>query len=50
MKKKDEYANENFLLERILNYGSRQDLQSSADTKTNKKRQRQSTVISPESQ
>ncbi|CAF3721142.1 unnamed protein product [Rotaria magnacalcarata] len=50
MKKKDGYANENFLLERILNYGSRQDLQSSVDTKTNKKRQRQSTVTSSEPQ
>ncbi len=29
MKKKDEFANEQFVLERILNYGSRRDLQSS---------------------
>jgi bifunctional non-homologous end joining protein LigD len=28
MKKKDEFANEQFVLERILNYGSRRDLQS----------------------
>ncbi|CAF0783473.1 unnamed protein product [Rotaria sordida] len=45
MKKKDEFANENFVLECILNYGLRRDLQSS--TTTNKKRQRQSTTKSP---
>ncbi|CAF1315954.1 unnamed protein product [Adineta steineri] len=39
MKKKDEFADENFVLERILNYGSRRDLQPS----TQGKRQRQST-------
>jgi len=45
MKKKDEFANEQFVLERILNYGSRRDLQSS--TTTTGKRQRQSTATSP---
>jgi len=32
MKKKDEFANEQFVLERILDYGSRRDLQSSTAT------------------
>ena len=45
MKKKDEYANENFVLERILDYGSRRDLQTQT---TNEKRHRQSTTTSPE--
>lgn len=40
MKKKDEYANEQFVFERILDYGSRRDLQSST---TQEKRNRQST-------
>ncbi|CAF3330997.1 unnamed protein product [Rotaria sp. Silwood1] len=46
IKKKDEFANEHFVLERILDYGSRRNLQSSTTT-TNKKRQRQSTTKSP---
>lgn len=41
MKKKDEFADENFVLERILDYGSRRDLQPSTTTKG--KRRRQST-------
>jgi bifunctional non-homologous end joining protein LigD len=45
MKKKDEFANEQFVLERILDYGSRRDLQSSTTTKG--KRHRQSTATSP---
>jgi bifunctional non-homologous end joining protein LigD len=45
MKKKDEFANENFVLERILDYGSRRDLQPS--TTTREKRHRQSTTTSP---
>ncbi|CAF3354452.1 unnamed protein product [Rotaria sp. Silwood1] len=47
IKKKDEFANEHFVLERILDYGSRRDLQSSTTTTANKKRQRQSTTKSP---
>jgi bifunctional non-homologous end joining protein LigD len=45
MKKKDEFANEQFVLERILDYGSRRDLQPSTTT-TNEKRRRQSTTPS----
>jgi hypothetical protein len=48
MKKKDEYANEDFVLERILDYGSRRDLQLSSPNKT--KRDRQSTTPSPNRQ
>ncbi|CAF2319319.1 unnamed protein product [Rotaria sp. Silwood2] len=47
IKKKDEFANEHFVLERILDYGSRRDLQSPTATTNNKKRQRQSTTKSP---
>ena len=39
MKKKDEYANEHFILERILDYGSRRDLQSSSTDKRKNHRQ-----------
>jgi bifunctional non-homologous end joining protein LigD len=46
MKKKDEFANEQFVLERVLDYGSRRDLQPSTTTK--EKRLRQSTTTSPE--
>lgn len=47
MKKKDEFADEQFVLERILNYGSKRDLQSSNTSQG--KRTRQSTMTTSES-
>lgn len=46
MKKKDEFADEQFVLQRILDYGSKRDLQSSNITKG--KRTRPSTSTSSE--
>lgn len=43
IKKKDQYANEQFVLERILDYGSRRDLKSSTNTKEKRTRQESST-------
>ena len=45
MKKKDEFADEHFVLERILDYGSRRDVQPSTTVK--EKRHRQTTSTSP---
>jgi bifunctional non-homologous end joining protein LigD len=46
LKKKDLFANKHFVLERVLDYGSRRDLQPSTTTK--EKKHRQSETISPE--
>ena len=47
IKKKDEFADEQFVLERILDYGSKRDLQSSI-TPSKGKRSRQSTTETSE--
>lgn len=52
IKKRDEFADDKFIVKRILNYGSRKELRSSATSTTtgDKKRKRQTTATSPKRQ